>query len=152
MVEAARPAGPADGERIAALHRAASAELGAERGGATWAAQTARGTFDGYDLDDPDQFVLVGEIDGSVVGYARVLVEHLVTGDRLAHLTDIYVEPEAREVGVGEALLDAAIGWAVDRGCSGIDSLALPGMRATKNFFEAAGLVARAIVVHRQLP
>jgi hypothetical protein len=33
----------------------------------------------------------------------------------------------------------------------GIDAVALPGMRETKNFFEAAGLVARAIVVHKAL-
>jgi hypothetical protein len=33
-----------------------------------------------------------------------------------------------------------------------VDSLALPGDRHTKNFFEAFGLVARAIVVHKTLP
>jgi hypothetical protein len=32
-----------------------------------------------------------------------------------------------------------------------MDSLALPGDRATKNFFESFGLKARAIVVHRSL-
>ena len=32
-----------------------------------------------------------------------------------------------------------------------MDSLALPGDRATKNFFETHGLVARAITVHRRL-
>ena len=33
----------------------------------------------------------------------------------------------------------------------GIDALALPGDRETKNFFETFGLKARAIVVHRSL-
>ena len=44
-----------------------------------------------------------------------------------------------------------AIAWATERGCFGIESMALPGNRETKNFFERFGLVARAIVVHRAL-
>ena len=41
------------------------------------------------------------------------------------------------------------IAWAHEAGAVGIDALALPGDRATKNFFETAGLTARAILVHR---
>ena len=48
--------------------------------------------------------------------------------------------------------MDDLVAWCRDRGCVGVDSLALPGDRATKNFFESFGLVARAIVVHRPLP
>ena len=80
------------------------------------------------------------------------VIEKLSDGGELARLTDVYVEPEARGVGVGEMLLDAVVAWATERGCIGIDSLALPGNRETKNFFESFGLVARAIVVHRPLP
>lgn len=152
MDEAARPARPEDADRVADLHRRATDELAAQRGGAVWAADDDRAGFDGYDLDDPDQRVLVGEIDGVVVGFARVRADRLANGELLARLTDIYVEPDARGVGVGEALLDAAIAWATERGCTGIESLALPGMRDTKNFFESAGMVARAILVHRPLP
>ena len=72
-------------------------------------------------------------------------------GGVLGVLDDIYVEPEAREVGVGEALMDAVEAWCRGRGCIGIDSLALPGNRETKNFFETLRSVARAIVVHRSL-
>jgi GNAT superfamily N-acetyltransferase len=151
-VEAARPAAPADAERIAALHRQATVELTAQRGGPTWAARTSRERFDGFDLANPTHLVLVGEIDGVVVGYARARLDRLSTGELLADLTDLYVEPDAREVGVGEAMLDAVIEWATAQGCTGIDSVALPGMRDTKNFFESAGMVARAIVVHRKLP
>ena len=43
------------------------------------------------------------------------------------------------------------IAEATARGAVGIEALALPGDRATKNFFEAQGMVARAIIVHRQL-
>jgi GNAT superfamily N-acetyltransferase len=149
--EEARRAGPDDLARIALLFAAATAELRPEKGGEVWARHTARDQGPSFDLDDPAQLLLAGTIDDNVVGYAHVVAEPLVDGGELAVVTDIYVEPGAREVSLGELLLDEAIEWATKRGCIGIDSLALPGMRASKNFFEAAGLVARQIVVHKAL-
>lgn len=102
--------------------------------------------------DDPGHAAWIGTLDAHAVGYALATVETLPDGSSLAVLHEIYVEAGARELGVGEALLDAAIAWAVGQGCSGIESRALPGDRATKNFFESAGMVARSIVVHRDLP
>lgn len=149
-MEAARRATEADLPILENLHRAATVELRAERGGPIWALQVERGRRSPFDLRDPNELVLTGTIDDAVVGYGRVTVVPIEGGDELAVLTDIYVEEGARGVGVGEAVLDAAIGWARDRGCVGIDSLALPGMRASKNFFETAGMVARAIIVHKR--
>ena len=48
--------------------------------------------------------------------------------------------------------MELAMAWCREKGCLGIDSVALPGDRATKNFFESFGLVARALRVHRPLP
>jgi GNAT superfamily N-acetyltransferase len=156
MTEAARPAVKADLARLAELARAAIEELRPTKGGEVWARREARAepieTSLERDMSNPDACVLAGTIDDVVVGYAVVVVETLSDGSPLARLTDLYAEPEAREVGVGEELLDAVIAWATDRRCVGIDSLALPGNRETKNFFESFGLVARAIVVHRPLP
>jgi GNAT superfamily N-acetyltransferase len=150
--EEARRATAEDLPAIVDLHRAATAELRQEKGGEMWAATTGRdGEPDLRVDDDDDLLVLAGTFAGIVVGYARAERQVLPDGSALAVLTDVYVEPAAREVGIGEALLDAAIAWARERGCRGVDSIALPGMRDTKNFFEAAGLVARAIVVHRSL-
>ena len=56
---------------------------------------------------------------------------------------------DAYRVGAGK--LDEVLAWCTERGCRGVDALALPGNRETKNFFETAGLVARAIVVHKRL-
>jgi GNAT superfamily N-acetyltransferase len=149
--EGARPATAADLVRVTELHRSATAELRAQKGGEVWAATTGRNGEPDLRLEADDLHVLVGMFEEAVVGYARVERRALPDGGALAVLTDIYVEPEARGVGVGEALLDEAIAWAREVGCRGIDSTALPGMRDTKNFFEAAGLVARAITVHRRL-
>jgi GNAT superfamily N-acetyltransferase len=156
MIEAARPASSDDLPRIAELARAAIAELRSTKGGEVWARRDARqepvDDSLAADVVNPDALVLVGSIDDAVIGYAVAVIENLPDGSDLARLTDVYVELEARGVGVGEALLDAVVEWATDRKCIGIDSLALPGNRETKNFFESFGLVARAIVVHRALP
>jgi ribosomal protein S18 acetylase RimI-like enzyme len=156
MVEAARPATRDDLPSLAELARLAIEELRPTKGGELWARREARAEpLDATlaaDLANPDACVLVGTIDDVVVGYAVAVIEPLHDGSSLARVTDLYAQPEAREVGVGEQLLDAVIEWATERRCAGVDSLVLPGNRQTKNFFESFGLVARAIVVHRPLP
>ena len=156
MTEAARPASTQDLARVAELARAAIEELRATKGGELWARREARAEpveeSLAADLADDGTLVLAGTIDDVVVGYAVARTETLSDGSLLARVTDLYAEPEAREVGVGEELLDAVVKWATERRCVGIDSLVLPGNRETKNFFESFGLVARAIVVHRALP
>jgi ribosomal protein S18 acetylase RimI-like enzyme len=156
VVEAVRHATHDDIACIAELARAAVAELSATKGGTVWARREGR--IEPIEasihaaISDEDAVSLVGTIDDVVVGYALAAVEMLTDGGRLARLTDIYVDPGAREVGIGELLLDAVLTWATEGGCFGIDSIVLPGNRETKNFFEAAGMVARAIIVHRSLP
>ena len=61
------------------------------------------------------------------------------------------VDWKDRAVGVGEAIIEALLADARERGAAAIQSLALPGARATKNFFESQGMVARSILVHRWL-
>jgi GNAT superfamily N-acetyltransferase len=154
-MEDARPATAADLPRIAELARQAITELSTQKGGGVWRLREARAEplEEGLaaDLRAPDHLVLVGTIDDAVVGYAVVIPETVEEGQRLARLEDLYVEPDARGVGVGAAMMHAVLAWAEEGGFVGIDSLALPGTRATKNFFESFGLTARAIVVHRSL-
>ena len=154
-MEAARPATGDDVPRLAELVAEAVAEQAEGRGGRIWAARETRALPAEASLAalvaDPNALVLAGTIDGTIVGYAVTVTEQLRTGDRLGVVTDVYVEPGARGVGVGEALLDQVVAWCEAAGCIGIDALALPGNRSTKNFFESFGFTARAIVVHRRL-
>ncbi len=152
----ARPAVPADTPVLAALHAAAVAEKRDQRGGDLWAVHDAQpgppvAPSEGAGAGDEDTLVLAGEFAGAVVGYARARAVGLADGRRLAVIDELYVEPDGREVGVGECLMDALLAWAEGLGCCGIDAVALPGDRATKNFFEAHGLIARSITVHRPL-
>lgn len=151
----ARAAVAADLPVVAALARAAIGELRSLRGGTLWAELDARvepiEESLGHELDTATHTVIVGSIDDTVVGYAAAHDRPLHDGGSIARITELYVLPDARGVGVGEQLLLAVEAWARDRGHVGLDSLALPGDRNTKNFFESFGLVARAIEVHRTL-
>lgn len=146
-MESARPARPDELDEVVALARRARSEITGERGAEL---------FVQHDLPAVEQAtvgrdVFVGCFDECVVGYAVVSTDTLRDGRRLGVVHELYVEPAARTVGVGEALMDVVVAHCRAAGCLGIDAVALPGMRETKNFFETFGLVARAIVVHRPL-
>jgi len=154
-VEGVRPATDGDLGRLADLARAAIAELTPMKGGTVWAAREARPEpIEGSlraSLADDDTRVVVGTIDGFPIGYAVVRVEVLNDGSRLGVVDDIFVEPDAREVGVGEAMMSDLVSWCEERGCTGMDAMALPGHRSAKNFFEESGFTARKLVMHHRL-
>jgi len=151
----ARPAEPADLPILCVLAEMAIAELAPLRGGDIWSRLEARTPpFDAAfesSISEPGHFIAVGTIDLAVVGYSAAREVELHDGRHLCDLTDIFVLSGARGVGVGEELMDLTIDWCHERGGIGIDSMALPGDRATKNFFETFGLVARSLTVHRSL-
>ena len=155
MEVAARTATTDDLDVLTDLASDAIDELTPNRGGEVWRRQRSRPSPVGEslsdDLGDPACQVVVGMIDDVPIGYGVVHLEELTDHSMLGVISDLYTLPGARGVGAGEAMMDALIAWSSERGCFGIDSLALPGDRHTKNFFESFGLVARAIVVHRSL-
>lgn len=91
--------------------------------------------------------VWVAHIDAVLVGYlvAELGVDHIVRVDQ------VWVTPEARELGFGDGLLASAIASAVERGAVAVEGQALPGDRHTKNLYERAGIVARLITTYKQL-
>jgi len=131
------------------------AELGAMRGGALWLEREAwpEPLADTYDslLTRDDALLLVGSIDDAAIAFAAIVVEQLRSGARLGVITDLFVEPGAREVGVGEVLVDALVEHCRAAGCIGVDATALPGHRAAKNFFETHGFTARSLAMHKHL-
>ncbi|MEO5680578.1 MAG: GNAT family N-acetyltransferase [Acidimicrobiales bacterium] len=146
----ARPAEEADLPLLVDLARAARQEQAEKRGGRLLVARHCRP--EPLDLAfaearaDPTTGLWAGLVDGVPVGYALVSAD----GD-VAVIEELHVDPQARAVGVGEALLDAIVPWARQVGCGGLDSFALPGARDTKNFFETFGMTARLLVLHRDL-
>jgi GNAT superfamily N-acetyltransferase len=141
-VEGAREATPDDAPVLDALYAAAAAEIAPLRGG-TLLLSTRVANDDGR--------VVVGTIDDVVVGWSRGHIETLADGTRLGVIQDLYADPDARGVGVGEAMLADLVAWFRQQRCQGVDALALPGDRATKNFFEGSGFTARLLVMHHRL-
>jgi ribosomal protein S18 acetylase RimI-like enzyme len=151
-VEESRPASRGDLERVEELARELRGELGPMRGGDLWRERDAwpeplAVTYAAL-LERDDALLVVGTIDGVVLGFGAVVVEELRDGRRLGVITDLYVELLAREVGVGDSMAADLLEFCRARGCLGVDATALPGHRATKNFFEAHGFAARALTMH----
>jgi GNAT superfamily N-acetyltransferase len=153
--EGARPARAADLEAIVRLCGQLLAEVSEQRGGelASLTGSPASGPAEILRdaLASERHHVVVGTLDDEVVG---ALVAHLVEladGRLLASVDLLYVEPGARFVGVGEALVASLVRWSREHRCVGMDVPALPGMRETKNFLEGAGFVTRLLVMHREL-
>jgi ribosomal protein S18 acetylase RimI-like enzyme len=153
--EAVRAATADDLPAIAALAEALRNELLPMRGGPIWAVREARpgppAEAYGALLTDPATCVVVGTLDRVVIGFGVASVEPLSDGRRLGVVAELFVDPEARAVGVGETMLDGLVGFCRREGCVGVDAFALPGHRAAKNFFEESGFTARAIVMHHAL-
>ena len=99
-----------------------------------------------------DSTVLIGEIDGTALGFligAREALPPQARGARIGSVRYIFVETVARESGVGEAMLEAYLALERDDGITLFDAHVTPGHRSTKSFFESKGFSARSIVMHR---
>jgi GNAT superfamily N-acetyltransferase len=151
-VESARLATEHDRDAILRLGTEARHDAAGKRGGVLLVDHELATDPWSATHDADDAFVVVGLVDEVPVGYAVVHIERLRTADALGIIDELFVHPDARSVGVGEAMMDLVVARCTEAGCIGLDARALPGDRATKNFFETFGLVARAIVVHRRLP
>lgn len=151
-----RQATEADLPELLRMYGLATDHFNERRGGPVYLARSSRHSRIEDDLIDDlrsgDRTALLGMIQDQPLGFATLRIKTVQDPqDRrpIAVLEELFVEKTARDVGVGAALMDAAIAWAEQKGCRGIDSAALPGDRQTKNFFESFGLVARTIIVHK---
>lgn len=143
-----RPAVPADAEQLVGLEREARASLVESRGGpALLDEQPAVGDWS-LVVGRPGTHVMVAEIDGVLVGYLEL---HHESGTPTGVVRQVYVQPEARELGFGDELLAQAMTSIRRHGGVRVESFALPGDRDTKNLFERAGVTARKIIVSRRL-
>jgi GNAT superfamily N-acetyltransferase len=147
-----RRADAADLERVGVLIGEAVEALRGARGGADRLAEIASPLATALEdwASAAQNAVFVGTYADAAVGIAVADVTARGTQD-VGRLLLCYVEPEAREVGVGRALLDAVESWAVSAGCCALEAPALPGDRATKRLLEAAGHRARLVVMQRLL-
>jgi len=152
-VEHARQADATDLGFIADLWDEAIAELGGQRGGFLLAGSLTRADL-ASELKaaqaDSDRLLVVGLLEEVSVGFASVFCDRQ-RREPIAAIELVYVQPDARQVGVAEAMIKEIMRWAGDRGCIGIDAPALPGSRSSKAFFEDNGFTARLLVMHHPI-
>jgi GNAT superfamily N-acetyltransferase len=150
-VERARPATDADHAACLLLLRGALSHAASMRGGPALVGDTtAEDLLAGWAEEDDASRVFVGEYEGAVVGVVAV-VANGTGGQRRGRIDCCYVDEAARGVGVGTALMEAAVAWCAASGCGEVDALALPGDRSTKQRLEAAGFTARLLTLSRRL-
>jgi len=150
----ARPATAGDLEAVTQLASLARSESHDERGGYLLFDLTHASVADHARYETAhagaESTVVIGGVQGEIVGYATA---RIVRGaaETVCLIDELFVHPQARSVGVGQALLEQIQAWARDHECSYVESQVLPGNRAAKNFFERVGMVTRAMRVSAAL-
>jgi len=151
-MELARPARAEDRQACTRLLSQALVAAEAMRGGGALVGDATTVTLlDQWTQTGDTASLMVGEYEGVVVGLLAVTTAHGPRGVVNGLIACCYVETGARGVGVGTALMDAAVAWCAERGCDSVDALALPGDRTTKQRLEASGFTARLLTLSRRL-
>jgi len=135
-----------DADEIARLEADARDATQFQRGGLAHLAETpAVGDWSRL-VDDPAHPTWVATIDDVPVGYFELVIDGAI-----ARVRQVWVHPDARELGFGDDMLAAALGRARAQGCQVLEGAALPGDRETKNLYERAGITARKLIVSTRL-
>ena len=92
--------------------------------------------------------VLVATLVDVVLGYMVLMLRPEIDRGVITHA---FVEEGARELGLGDTMVEHAIMAVRAAGLPGIEAVALPGDRDTKNLYERAGLTARKLTVYKSL-
>ena len=151
-----RRAGPPDLDRLAALWTALLAHhagldpvyragAGAE---AAWRGVARRL------LSRPDAAVFVSERGGAAIGLCAVEVGEappFLAERARAEITELYVEPAARRLGVGRALAGAALAFAGSRGAPRVEIRVHARNAEGQAFWRALGFEAFVDVLARRL-
>jgi ribosomal protein S18 acetylase RimI-like enzyme len=88
-----------------------------------------------------------------VAGFGSTVMASLMVriDSTVASIQHVYVVPDSREVGLGDALVQTLLSEMRTRGVKSIEAQALPGDRGMKNLFERHGLIAQTILVGKSI-
>ncbi len=154
MFESARFAKQEDLGTFRTLHAMSRSLIADHKGGDYWLDKEAfqnSGESLFIEVQQSESSVcIMGLYDDYPVGFLIGEIHNLL-GAIAVDIREVFVEPDARSVGVGETMMDALSEWAHTQSATYLTSRALPGDRALKNFFERYRITARLIEVVREL-
>lgn len=93
---------------------------------------------------DPSNMLVVAEREGVVIGAFHLTIIQYVAyrGGRVAQIENVIVDPDARSLGVGAAMM----GWAIDearrRGCFRVQLTTNKARKRAHRFYERLGFTA----------
>lgn len=147
-----RHAQPGDAAALRELESEARARLVTTRGGDRWLATHAEiGAAWPDAIGTGGVFVATVETEPEPAPVGFLVATVRDEAERIVVVEQVYVHPDARELGFGDALLAAAAEYGRASGATIIEAETLPGDREIKNLYERAGITARLIVVSRRL-
>jgi ribosomal protein S18 acetylase RimI-like enzyme len=94
-----------------------------------------------------DLFIALSD-EGTIVGISTLATFRIPTGLR-AWIEDVVVDQSARKTGVGEALNQAMLDRARERGCITVDLTSRPSREAANNLYRKIGFTPRDTNVYR---
>ena len=141
-----------DAGALCDLERAARLSLVDTRGGNRWLDEHPE-VGDGWAraVGDRAVFLAVIPVDDVEVPVGYLVADLVNAPMPIVRVDQVWVEPDARELGFGDEMLATAMAWGRDGGAELVEGHALPGDRNIKNLYERAGVTARLITVSRRL-
>lgn len=88
---------------------------------------------------EPNNIVLVADMDSSVVGLCQVQGIHLIANEGFAEINALVVRASHHGHGIGKSLVGSAIGWAIERCYAKIRLYSRVDRIAAHCFYEAYG-------------
>jgi ribosomal protein S18 acetylase RimI-like enzyme len=139
-VVAVRRAEQADAEALDALDRATWTSLSSP-------APVPNVAWTFFDEKTRPEDVLVAVVDNRVVGYVKLgLATPLPSSDHVRTIIGLAVEPSARRLGVGRALLAAAVAEARARGARRLTLRVLGHNEAARRLYDSAGFSVEGVL------
>jgi ribosomal protein S18 acetylase RimI-like enzyme len=121
---------------------------------ATSRTKDAYAAYLGTQLDAPNAAVFVADDNSEVIGYAYVAAEsydYMALRGPAGVLHDLIVDPERRRGGVGKQLLEAVLGFVLERGLMQIVLATAERNETAQRFFASVGFRPTMIEMTREL-
>jgi GNAT superfamily N-acetyltransferase len=106
----------------------------------------------GFKLQPPNFYVLVGEVDSSIQGVlVYYFLPYTASAKPMLFIKELFISDDARGQGIGKALMIEASKIAISRGCVGMKWTVANWNEPAKKFYADLGAVANPVWIEHTL-